>query len=293
MNKKFLKVLLCVTVAAMAISCRAADSLDIKPASGTTVTLPNLDMSAGASSWILRDSSKLDDVYQAGKTPDGKAVLSIHVDENSSAHLKDSAYVARRDLPTVAGYYQLQFRAKSDMQHGSAGLHILAQKADKSYLQILQMGQGGAPALSGKTSWTNYFVVYKIPEGITATVMQFETKNLRGSISLADVSLEQLDEKTGSALMQQINPQAQSAQEYGAKMVATPCRVVNAIGNKMIYQPPGLDHPVLVFNSCTPGEVGSAIFVDYVKGTSTVIPMPTGSGGWDIIETAPGKLLFE
>ena len=77
------------------------------------------------------------------------------------------------------------------------------------------------------------------------------------------------------------------------RSVATPCRAVNAIGNKLIYQPPGLDHPILVINSCTPGEVGSAIFVDYTNHTSTVIPMPTGSGGWDIIETSPGKLLFE
>ena len=291
--KHVLKVLLCTMIAALMVSCYADESPQLKPAQGTPIAIPNLDMSAGATSWILRDSAKLDDVYQAEKTPDGKAALSIHVDENTSDYLKKAAYIARRDLPTEAGYYQMQFRAKSDMQSGVGGLHILAQKTDKSYLQILQVGQGGAPRISGKTPWTNYFVVYKIPEGIAETVMQFETNSLRGSISLANVSIERLDEKTGSALMQQINPQAQSAEEYGAKMVATPCRVVNAIGNKMIYQPPGLDHPVLVFNSCTPGEVGSAIFVDYIKGTSTVIPMPTGAGGWDIIETSPGKLLFE
>ena len=291
--KRLLKVLLCVTMAVITISGQARAASTITPAQGELISLPNLDMKDGASSWFLRDSAKLNDVYQAETTPDGKAALSIHINENSPDRLKSSAYIARRDLPTAAGYYQLQFRAKSNIQNGSAGLHILAQKTDKSYLQILQVGQGGAPRISGKTDWTNYFVVYKIPEGITATVMQFETTSLLGSVSLADVSVEKLEEKTGSALMQQINPQAESAQDYGAKMVATPCRVVNVVGNKMIYQPPGLNHSVLVFNSCTPGEVGSAIFVDYIKNTSTVIPMPTGSGGWDIIETAPGKLLFE
>jgi hypothetical protein len=293
MKKHFLKVLLCVAVAAMTASGQAQEPSAIKPAQGTPVTLPNLNMSAGSASWILRYPPNPDDVYQTGKTQEGKPALSIHLDDNSPDRLKDSAYIARRDFPTQAGYYQLQFRVRSDLQQGSAGLHILAQQKDKSYLQILNVGQGGAPVVKGKTPWTNYFVIYKIPEGIIATVMQFETKNQRGSVSLADVSLERLSDAEGNALMQQINPRAESAQEYGAKMVATPCRVVNAVGYKMIYQPPGLDHSVLVFNSCTPGEVGSAIFVDYIKNTSTVIPMPTGAGGWDIIETAPGKLLFE
>jgi streptogramin lyase len=293
MKKHFLKVLLCVTLAAMTASGQAQEPSVIKSAQGTQVTLPNLDMANGTASWILRYPPKQDDVYQMEKTPEGKAALSIHINANSPNNLKQFAYIARRDLPTAAGYYQLQFRAKSDMKNGSAGLHILAQQTDKSYLQILQIGQDGAPQISGKTAWTDYFVVYKIPVGITATLMQFEANNLRGSVSLANVSLEKLSDEAGRALLKQINPQAESAQDYGAKMVATPCRVVNAVGYKMIYQPPGLHHSVLVFNSCTPGEVGSAIFVDYVKGTSTVIPMPTGSGGWDIIETSPGKLLFE
>lgn len=288
--QQLLKVLLCAGLCLLSALCRAAD---VQPAKGAPVVLPNLDMNAGAASWILRDASQLDAVYQAEKTPDGKPALSIHLDTNSPDRLKSSAYIARRDLPTAAGYYQLQFQMRTDLQSGTAGLHILAQKTDKSYIQILTVGQGGAPAVNGKTPWTNYFVVYKIPENVTATVIQFETNSALGTVSLANVSLERLSDAEGSALMQQINPQAPGAQEYGAKMVATPCRVVNVVGNKMIYQPPGLDHSVLVFNSCTPGEVGSAIFVDYIKNTSTVIPMPSGSGGWDIIETAPGKLLFE
>jgi len=287
------KVLLYVVAMALMLPCLADSQTAIKPAQGTPLSLPNLDFQDGAKSWMLRDASRLDAVYQAAKTPDGKPALAMHLDDNSPDRLKGSAYIARRDFPTEAGYYQLQFRLRSDLQSGSAGLHILAQLADKSYIQILNMGQGGAPRISGKTPWTNYFVVYKIPENVTNTIVQFEANTARGTVALSGISLERLSEETGKALMQQINPQAPEAQEYGAKMVATPCRVVNVVGNKMIYQPTGLDHSVLVFNSCTPGEVGSAIFVDYIKNTSTVIPMPSGSGGWDIIETAPGKLLFE
>lgn len=99
----------------------------------------------------------------------------------------------------------------------------------------------------------------------------------------------QLD-STATPTMQTAIPDAAA---YGAKLLGTPCRVINSIGRKMIYQPPGMDYPILVLNSCTTGRLGSAIFVDYVKGTSTVVPLPSGSGGWDIIEVAPGKLLFE
>jgi len=84
-----------------------------------------------------------------------------------------------------------------------------------------------------------------------------------------------------------------SMQEYGAVKIGEPCRVVNAIGNKLLFTPPGFDHQVLAINSDTPGAQGSAVFVDYQKSTSTVVPLPGSSGGWDIIEVSPGKLLFE
>lgn len=228
MNRKLLTILLGFTLTAAATSCRAVEQATIKPAQGTPVTLGNPDFSDGAKSWILRDSAQLDAVYQADKTPEGKPALSIHLDENSPTVLKDSAYIARRDFPVEAGYYQLQFQMSSDLQSGNAGLHILAQKKDKSYIQILNAGQGGAPRLAGKTAWTNYFVVYKIPEDVTATVIQFETNSAQGTVSLADVSLDRLSDAAGKALMQQINPQVESAQDYGAKMMATPCRVANA-----------------------------------------------------------------
>jgi hypothetical protein len=92
---------------------------------------------------------------------------------------------------------------------------------------------------------------------------------------------------------QQIALPIPDAQEFGASLAGTPCRVINPIGRKMLYQPPGLGHPVLVLNSCVSEGAGSAVFVDFVKGKTTVVPLPHGSGGWDIIETEPGKLLFE
>lgn len=93
--------------------------------------------------------------------------------------------------------------------------------------------------------------------------------------------------------MQPTNLAVPEAAEFGATLAGTPCRVINPIGKKMIYQPPGLDHPVLVLNSCIAEKTAAAVFVDLKTGKSTVVPLPHGSGGWAVIETSPGKLLFE
>jgi hypothetical protein len=179
---------------------------------------------------------------------------------------------------------------RTDLRQGSAQLQIWLQENHRDYRQLENLGQSAPNNLTGQTPWTNYSVIYKVPANTTATMIQFEADNARGSMSVADVSVERINDE---AEMQQLNLDAPDAREFGAKMVATPCRVVNTVGHKLIYQPPGLDHPVLVLNSSTSGGVASAVFVDYVKGTSTVVPFPSGCGGWDIIETLPGKLLFE
>jgi hypothetical protein len=95
---------------------------------------------------------------------------------------------------------------------------------------------------------------------------------------------------TGNA---NVMAQVLTAQEYGATLLGTPCRVINPVGNKLLYQPPGVDHPVLVMNSNTPGEGGAAIFLDYRNGKSQTVPLTVGTGGWDVVEVEPGKLLFE
>jgi streptogramin lyase len=289
MNKHLLKVLLPIMLAASAMPGTTQET-GAQPALGTPVALPNMDFENGVNSWMLRDSAQLDSVYQAATTPEGKPALSIRLDDNSPERLKNSAYIARRDFPTAAGYYQLRFRMQTDLQSGNTNLRIAARKTDNTSAQIFN---AGASSVTGKTAWTNYFIVYRLPENVADTIVQLEANGAQGTMAVADVSLQRLSDERGKALLQQMNPQVMGAQEYGSKMVATPCRVVNAIGNKLIYQPPGLGHSVLVFNSCTSGEAGSAIFVDYIKNTSTVVPLPTGSGGWDIIETSPGKLLFE
>jgi len=260
---------------------------------GEAIELRNLNLKSGAAGWQFRGVSKLDNNYRAETTPDGLGALAIHIDDSSPDNLKKAAYIARRDLPTTAGYYQLHFRMRSDLSGGSAGVRLLAEKMDGSYQALYIPGQSGTPTLTKQTPWTDYFLLYRLSETVKTTVVQFETNDARGSMAVAGVKLERLDEATGSKLYQQMNPTYPSAAQFGAKLVGTPCRVINAIGKKMLYQPPGMDYPVLVLNSCTSVGAGSAIFVDYVKGTSTVVPFSKGVGGWDIIEVAPGKLLFE
>jgi hypothetical protein len=284
------KVLLCLLWVACVIPALAAE---VQIAQGDSIPLPNLDFSQGYNSWELYGSPQLDSVYQAGKTLDGKPMLSMHVDDSSPEKAKGVAFIARNDFPTQAGFYQLQFRMRTDLQQGSAEVQIWSQQNHQGYQQIINLGHSGPNRITGQTPWANYIVIYKNPPNTTGVMAQFEADIARGTVSVADVSVQKLSDKTGNDMMLQLNMQAPSAQEFGAKMVATPCRVVNTVGTKLIYQPPGLDHPILVLNSSTPGVVGSAVFVDYMKGTSTVIPFPSGSGGWDMIETTPGKLLFE
>ncbi len=260
---------------------------------GENIELRNLDFKSGIASWGLRNASKLDAVYRAETTPDGLPALAVHLDDNSPDALKKAAYIARRDLPTAQGYYQLHFRMRTDLSAGSAGLRLMVEKTDGTLQAINIPGQGGAPLVSKQTPWQNYFLVYRIGEPVKNVIIQFETRDARGSMAVADMRLERFDDATGAKLYQQMNPTYPSAAQFGAKLVGTPCRVINAIGKKMLYQPPGMDYPILVLNSCTSVGTGSAVFVDYVKGTSTVVPFPKGAGGWDIIEVAPGKLLFE
>jgi hypothetical protein len=285
-----LKVLLCALLIARVMNARPAE---IKPMACDMVHLPNLDFSQGGKSWTLYGSTQLDDVYQVGKADDGKPTLSMNVDDNSPKGAKLITFIGRNDFPAQAGYYRLQFQMRTDLHQGSAQLQIWLQENHRDYRQLENLGQSAPNNVMGQTPWTNYSAIYKVPAHTTATMVQFEADNACGSVSVAGVSLEKLSGKAGELLMQQLNLAAPDAPEFGAKMVATPCRVVNTVGHKLIYQPPGLDHPVLVLNSSTSGGVASAVFVDYIKGTSTVVPFPSGCGGWDIIETTPGKLLFE
>jgi len=261
--------------------------------SGDSISLPNLDFSRGADGWILYGSSELDSVYQAGKTSDGKPMLSMNIDDNSPKDDKLITFIGRNDFPAQAGYYRLQFQMRTDLRQGSAQLQIWLQENHRDYYQLENLGQNAPNNVTGNTPWTDYVAIYKVPANTTTTMMQIEADNARGKVSVANVSIKKLNGKAENLLMQQLNLEAPHARDYGAKMVSTPCRVVNTVGKKLIYQPPGLDHPVLVLNSSTSGGVASAIFVDYIKGTSTVVPFPSGCGGWDIIETMPGKLLFE
>jgi len=97
---------------------------------------------------------------------------------------------------------------------------------------------------------------------------------------------------TEKKTMTQNEAQPPSLQEAGARRLEEPCRNFNARKGGL-YRDPNTGRPLLVVNSCTPGFHGAAVLIDYEAGQSRVLPFPAGSGGWDMTETAPGKLLFE
>src|SRR5690606_36324661 len=112
-----------------------------------------------------------------------------------------------------------------------------------------------------------------------------------GSMALDNVSLSRLDNATGKLLMNQQSPQAPTLEEAGAKLLTAPSRIINArLGT--LYRDPVSGRTCLAINSCTPGQ-GSGILIDYQAGESTVVPFPVGAGGWDLIQTAPDRMLFE
>lgn len=74
--------------------------------------------------------------------------------------------------------------------------------------------------------------------------------------------------------------------------IGAPCRIVNALRGTF-YHDPVLQRTCLALNSCTPGVNGAALLIDYQTGDQWTLQFPAGCGGWDMLQIAPDRLLFE
>jgi hypothetical protein len=257
----------------------------------TKIEISNGGFEEGLKDWGTRFGPEKAYSVVQGDALEGKAAAQIALEAGSTPSLRQAAYFARTDFPTSAGYYRLRYAAKTDLTQGNFGAMIIAQDADKKPAMVLSPGKSGVPVTSGKTDWKEYSVIYRLPENIKAVILQLQVTNGLGTVALDNVRLERLDEKTGKQLMNEQSPQAPTAEEAGAKLLTAPCRIINArLGT--LYRDPVTGRTNLAINSCTPGQ-GSGLLIDYQKGETTLVPFPVGEGGWDLIQTAPDRMLFE
>ena len=258
----------------------------------TKIDLPNAGFEQGLTNWVMREGNN--PAYGVAAVPDaveGKASAQITLNENSTPNLLQAAYIARRDLPTEAGYYRLSFQARTALTQGVFGASVIALDEAKKTLMALQPGKAGVPDARGTTAWHEMTLVYQVPANAKTVILQLQTTSALGTAGIDDVRLSRLDDATGKTLMNATSPQAPTLEAVGAKKLDAPCRVINArLGT--LYTDPVSGLTNLALNSCTPGQ-GSGLLIDYQNNKSTVIPFPTGAGGWDLIQTAPDRMLFE
>lgn len=257
----------------------------------TKIELPNSGFEQGLAKWIMREGNNA--AYSMFAQPDafaGKSSAQILLNENSTPSLLQAAYIARRDLPTEVGYYRLSFQARTELTKGIFGTSLIALDEAGKTLMSLQPGSDGAMVAKGSTPWHEMTLVYRVPANTKTTILQLQAMGALGAIGIDEVGVTRLDDATGKALMKEMKI-APTLEDAGAKRLDAPCRVINArLGT--LYTDPVNGRVNLAINSCTPGQ-GSGLLIDYQVNKSTVIPFPSGAGGWDLIQTAPDRMLFE
>jgi hypothetical protein len=258
----------------------------------TKVEIPNGGFENGLQNWDMR--GKTEPTYRNVSKPEafeGEAAGQIVLDGGSTLDQRQGAYFARVDFPTEVGYYRLRYAAKTDLQQGEFGAALVAVGEDDKPLLAIYPGQNGSALVRGKSDWKEYSLIYKLPAAIKKVILQLQVTNGLGSVALDNVRLDRLNEKTGKELMNEQSPQAPTLEDVGAQLLSAPCRVVNPL-LATLYRDPVSGRTNLALNSCTPGQ-GSALLVDYQENKTTVIPFPVGNGGWDLLQIAPDKMLFE
>lgn len=276
----------------LAATLAFADNAEVKPLSMEHLLL-NGGFEEGFKHWVLRGTEgPVYTLVTGDEAFAGNQAARMTVTETSPENAKNAAYVARIDLPREPGYYRMDFAMKTALTRGAMGPYVVTTKADGKYLTLANHGKSGVPIAKGATPWRDYWFVYHLPPGAyKKVVVQCQMVNSRGTAWLDHVRLKKLSDQEGKKLMQTQFPQAPTLQEVGAKNLGAPCRIVNARIGKF-FKHPETGRNLLVINSCTPGG-GSGLLIDYLADEKRVVPFPQASGGWDVVELAPGKLLFE
>jgi hypothetical protein len=167
-------------------------SNDIQAQTDTPPALANCSFETGNfSSWIVRNGpSGIGTTYNVISPGQGSSSYcgSITITANSPASLQTAAYLARRDLPTMTGWYRLTFWMKTQLTQGTAGPYLSVGNS-----RVVTPGKAGVPMISGNTNWTLYSFNYHV--AIPGTVaIEFEGDKILGTIWLDNLTLESTPE---------------------------------------------------------------------------------------------------
>lgn len=168
-----------------------------------TRNLPNLDFIDGTTYWELRGGASLTETYRVTKAPDGNAALTMTIDDSSDHFLQKSTFAGRNDLPTDAGYYQLQFQMQTALTSGFAYPLIFAQLKDRSHVMLASLDDSGLRRITGETTWTQYWLVYQVPKDAIAVYAWFKADLAKGQVSFGNVQIDQLQPAVAKVLLSQ------------------------------------------------------------------------------------------
>ncbi len=170
-----------------------------------TTNLPNLDFTDGTAHWELRGGAALTETYRVTKAPSGSAALTMTIDDASDHFLQKSTFAGRNDLPTDAGYYQLQFQMQTALISGFAYPLIFAQLKDRSHVTLTSLDDPGLRRVTGDTPWTHYWLIYQVPQDAVAVYAWFKADLAKGQVSFGNVQIEKMNDADGKDLLAQID----------------------------------------------------------------------------------------
>jgi hypothetical protein len=169
------------------------------------MNLPNLTFQDGTAHWELRGGAAETETYQLAQTPEGKPALSLKIADSSPAFLQKSTFAGRKDFPAEAGYYLLRFQMQTALTSGFAYPQIFAQLNDRSHIMLASLDDSGLRRISGQTPWTDYWLIYQVPENVSAVYAWFKADLAKGEVSLGDVQIEKMNSAQAKVLLSQID----------------------------------------------------------------------------------------
>jgi hypothetical protein len=164
------------------------------------INLPNLDFADGIEQWELRGGAALAETYRVTKSQDGNAALTMTINDASDYFLQKSTFAGRNDLPADAGFYQLQFQMQTVLTSGFAYPLIFAQLKDRSHVMLASLDDSGLRRVTGDTPWTQYSLIYQVPENVIAVYAWFKADLAIGEVSFGNVQIELMETAAAKVL---------------------------------------------------------------------------------------------
>lgn len=168
-----------------------------------SITLPNLNFTDQTTQWELRGGTALTNAYSVTEAPDGNAALTMSIDDASEDFLQKSTFAGRNDLPTKAGFYLLKFQMQTKLTSGFAYPLIFAQLKDRSHVMLASLDDSGLRRVTGETPWTQYRLIYQVPENARAVYAWFKADLAKGEVTFGNVQFEALESSSAKVLLSQ------------------------------------------------------------------------------------------